>query len=143
MENKQNIIMVPAIIEQIILWIVIFIGFVTFLFMVIDYGNVMRIKGNVDLMAEYGARMLSLGKTTDEVASGLNAIKIVYFAPISGGDITCTTTATGNYQMIFTVTGLYTDAKILNQQDAISSKKVVFNERNSDEIDCSLTLTKQ
>ncbi len=135
--------MVPAIIEQIILWIVLFVSFITFFFMVIDYGNIMRIKGNVDLMAEYGARMVGLGKTSQEIAQSLNNIKSDYFATITEDDIECTTTASGNYQAIFTARGLYTDTKILEQRGDIASKKVVFNERSSDEIDCSLTLTKQ
>jgi Flp pilus assembly protein TadG len=143
MKNKTDVIMIPAVIEMVILWMVLFVSFVIFLFMVIDYGSIMRVKGNVDLLAEYGARMLSLGKTPDEVASGLNNIKNVYFASIGDGDIICSSTATGNYQVIFTVTGLYTDTKILTQRDAIVSKRVVFNERSSDETNCVLTLTKQ
>lgn len=141
--NQENKRMVPAVIEQIILWIVLFISFVSFLFMVIDYGNIMRVKGNIDLMAEYGARMFALGKTTDEVAASLNNIKINYFAPIDGDTIECTQTENGNYQILFTVSGGYDEVKVLEKKDDIISKKVVFNERNSNEIDCSLTLTKQ
>ena len=143
METKKVKKMVPAVIDQLMMWIVIFVSFVTILFFVIDYSMIMRIKGNIDLMSQYAARMISLGNTEDEVASSLNNIKINYFADISGGDIVCNTSATGTYQVIFNLTGLYVDTNILDQQNNILSKKVVFNEINSDEIECSLTLQKQ
>ena len=141
MENKKNTQNKGGFIDQILLWIVIFISFITFFFMAIDYGNLARIKGNLDLMGDYGARMLALGKTTDEVAEGLNSMKSPYFGTINGGDIVCTTEDSENYQVIFQLTGGYMGTKILEPRETIVAKRAVFNERGSFLLDCSLTLT--
>ena len=143
METKKVKKMVPAVIDQLMMWIMIFVSFVGILFLVIDYSLIMRIKGNIDLISQYSARMIALGKTEDETATAINNIKLSYFATVSGGSIVCTTDAIGTYQVIFNVTGSYVDTKILAQQNSLVSKKVVFNEVSSDEITCNLTLNKQ
>ncbi len=145
MEQKVKTKMVPAIIEQIMMWMIIFVSFVTLLFLVIDYSLVMRIKGNMDLLSEYGARMVSLGnKTDDEIATRLNTMKNDYFADISGNNIACTTDENaGTYQVIFNLNGSYVDTNILEPQNNMTSKRVVFNESSSGEIVCNLTLVKE
>ena len=143
MEQKQKNKMIPALIDQVMMWMIIFVSFVVILFMVIDYSSIMRIKGNVDIMAEYAARMIALGKSEDEVATNLNNMKNSYFANISGANISCSSSTTETYQVIFNITGLYDDVKVLNIQNDIASKRVVFNEVSSDQIECNLVLTKQ
>lgn len=158
MEQKQianN--MVSAYIEQILMWLVIFVGFVTFLFLVIDYSNVMRIKGNLDLMTEYGARMVSLGRTEEQIADKLNTMKSVYFRNIVTGDVVCelpTLSDPATYQATFYVNGMYTSTKVLDPVNSIPVKRVVFNDSHSNETlngtddkgyerECTLTLYKQ
>lgn len=136
--------MVSAYIEQVLMWLVIFVGFVTFLFFVIDYSNVMRIKGNMDLMTEYAANMVALGKTDDEIVERINDMKSGYFADAVVGSGLCTTDSTPSsaeeYQIIFTITGSYLDTKVLNPVNSIVTRRVVFNDISSDKIDCSLTI---
>ena len=144
METKKVKKMVPAIIDQMMMWMIIFVGFVVLLFLVVDYSMVMKIKGNIDLMSEYSARMVSLGNTNDDIATKLNSMKLSYFSDIAGGDISCDTPVDSNaYQVIFNITGLYTDTNILDPQNSIISRRVVFNEIDSNTIECYLTLTKQ
>ena len=135
--------MKKAVVDQILLWTVIFVSFVTILFLVIDYSMIMRVKGNADLMSQYSARMIAIGKTNDEIATQLNSMKLDYFATVAGTDISCTSSALGSYKVIFTVNGLYTDTHILNNRSTISSRSAVFNELSTDEIECTLTLNKQ
>ena len=143
MATKKIKKMTPAIVDQIMLWTVIFVSFVVILFLVIDYSMIMRIKGNLDLLSQYSARMMAIGTQKEDIVAQLNNIKLSYFADIVSDDITCITSNTGTYQIIFNVNGLYDSTNILNPQNALSSKSVVFNEINSDELECTLTLSKQ
>ncbi|NQY94730.1 MAG: hypothetical protein HRT43_11230 [Campylobacteraceae bacterium] len=136
---KSN--MKTAIVDQILLWVVLLVGFVTLLFITVDYSAVMRLKNNNDTLAQQGARLIALGKTNDEVAESLNNIKNVFYADISGGDITCEEVTATSYQVIFNVISTYDDAKILTISDSIYAKVAVFNESNSNEITCTLTMT--
>ena len=83
--------MKKAVVDQILLWTVIFVSFVTMLFVVIDYSMIMRMKGNVDIMSQYSARMIAIGKTDAEIATQLNSMKLSYFSNIVASDISCTT----------------------------------------------------
>jgi len=141
-QNKINN-MLKAYIDQILMWLIIFIGFVTFLFLVIDYSNVMRIKGNIDLMSEYSARMVALDTSNEDIADKLNNMKSPYFANVDALDITCTTTTSGTYQVIFNIYASYDGTKVLDPVSNMKSRRVVFNDRGSDEIECDLTLIKQ
>ena len=136
---KSN--MKTAIVDQILLWVVLLVGFVTLLFITVDYSAVMRLKNNNDTLAQQGARLIALGKTNDEVAESLNNIKNVFYADNSGGDITCVEVTATSYQVIFNVISTYDDAKILTISDSIYAKVAVFNESNSNEITCTLTMT--
>jgi len=135
---KNN--MRAAVVDQILLWTVLLIGFVTLLFITIDYSSIFRLKNNNDTLAQQGARMIALGKTNDEVAVSLNNIRNVYYAEIAGTDITCAEVTATSYQVIFNVISTYDEAKVLTMDDSIYSKVAVFNETDSNEITCTLTL---
>jgi len=137
---KNN--MRKAVVDQILLWMVILIGFVTLLFITIDYSAVMRLKGNNDTIAELGARLVALGRSNDVIADSLNNIKSTYYADIVGDDIVCNELGANSYQVIFNVVSSYDDTKVLTFNDSINSKTAVFNETNSNEITCTLELSK-
>jgi len=139
--RKQKNNMKPAIVDQILLWMVILIGFVTLLFLTVDYSTLMRLKSNNDTLAQQGARMISLGRTNDEVADSLNNIRNPYYALIAGDDISCVEVTATNYQVIFNVSSTYSDTKILTFNDTIFSKAAAFNDTNSNEITCTLALS--
>ena len=137
LKNKMR----NAVVDQILLWMVLLIGFVTLLFVTIDYSKVMRLKGNNDSLAQQGARLIALGRDTTEVAESLNNIKNLYYANIIADDIVCDEIVATNYQVIFNVVSTYNDTKVLTFADSIHSKVAVFNETNSNEITCTLTLS--
>lgn len=144
--------MKPAYIEQVLLWLTIFVGFVTLLFIIIEFSNITRIQGNMDLMADAGAQMKSLGVEDVNVSASLNKIKKPYFNDIvadgSSPDsvLECVDTGNDTYQIIFIVTGTYDDTNIFPTQN-LTTKRVVYNIEdlsdigdNSAEIECTLTL---
>ena len=68
----------PAYIENIILWMVMFIGFATMFFFVIDYATIIRTKDNIDALSDYGANVIAVqGVGTDMIAE-LNNTKIYF-----------------------------------------------------------------
>lgn len=133
--------MKPAIVDQILLWMVLVIGFVTLLFITVDYSVIIRLKSNNDTLAQQGVRMMALGKTADETATVLNNIKVPQYADVAGADIVCDEVVDTSHQVTFTVNSTYTDARILTFNDTITSTTASFNETNSNEITCTLTMS--
>lgn len=132
----------PAVVDQIILWIVLFIMFVGFLFFVIDYSNALKVKDNNDALADYAARMIALGRTNSEVATGLNNIKDDYVATITEANITCVEDAlTTNYQVIVNVYATLNNSFLPAGNNNVHSRTVVFNESSESQKECSLTLS--
>ncbi len=137
-QQKNN--MKPAVVDQILLWMVIFIAFVTLLFITVDYSSIIRLKSNNDSLAKQGARMVALGRTVDETADSLNNIRNNYYSAITGGDISCVDVVATDYQVIFNVISTYTDTKILVFSDDIHAVAATFNETSANEITCTLNL---
>ena len=131
-----------AVVDQIILWIMLFILFVGFLFFVIDYSNAIKVKDNTDAVADYVARMKALDNSDSDIATGVNKIKDDYFANITATDINCNTDNTlSNHQVIVNVYTTLTNSFLPTGTNNIHSKVVVFNESSEYEIECNVTLT--
>lgn len=129
-------------VDQILLWIVLFIVFVSLLFFVIDYSLAVRVKDNADSLSDYGARMVALGKSEDEIATGLNQIKLPSVTTITAADITCVDDPlTTNYQVHFNVVGTFDTQFITSGENNINSSAVVFNEISNVQRTCTLNLT--
>lgn len=138
--NNKN--MKKAAIDQIILWIVLFTIFVSFLFFVIDYSNAIKVKDNTDAVADYIARMKALNRPEADIITGANKIKDDYFATIVAGDLTCTTDNTiSNYQVIMHVYTTLSNGFLQTGANNVHSKTVVFNESSEFQTECSLTLS--
>uniref|UniRef100_UPI0040485FCB hypothetical protein n=1 Tax=Aliarcobacter sp. TaxID=2321116 RepID=UPI0040485FCB len=138
--NKTN--MKKAVVDQIILWIVLFITFVSFLFFILDYSNAMKVKDNVDALSDYIARMVALNKPESEIVTGANTIKDNYIATIQEGDLICNIdTSISNYQVIINTYATLTNSFLPIANDNVHSKTVVFNESSEFEKECSLTLS--
>lgn len=132
-----------AVIDQIMLWIVLFVAFVTIFLLVIDYYMVMKTKDRCDTLANYGVRMKALGRSDDSVVEGLNNIKNSYFQTITLDDMECEEDDTKNdYQTLFRVETTFQNM-FLTTDEKISSKTSAFNEASSSHIDCNLTLKVQ
>jgi Flp pilus assembly protein TadG len=139
MNNKP---MKKAIIDQIILWIMLFIAFVTFLFFIIDYSNALKVKDNTDAITDYIARMVALGKPQSDIVSGANIIKDDYFANILDDELVCSSDSTiSNHQVIVNVYVTLKNGFLPIGNNNVHSKTVVFNESSEFQKECSVTLS--
>ncbi len=130
----------PAIVDQIILWIVLFVSFATIFYMVIDYSTVIRVQDKSDALASYGARMKALGKEDNIIVNGLNIQRGNYFDTIVADDLTCSTnSAATNYQVIFT-TNISIVNTFIDANERIYAISTAFNETSDDEVQCTLNL---
>lgn len=137
MNNMKN-----AVVDQIILWIVLFTVFVGILFFIIDYSNAIKVKDNADAIADYTARLVALEKDEDLIIEGINDnIKEDYFASLGTGAISCTEdTSLSNHQVIVNVYTTLTNSFLPVSSNNVHSKTVVFNERSEFKKECSITL---
>ena len=141
-KNTKNTNLKDAVVEQIILWIVIFISFVSLLFFIIDYSNVVKIKENADSISDYAAKMIALSKDEQDIISGINKIKGDYVADVISGDLICIEdTSIANHQVIVNVYATVNNGFLPVSSNNIHSKTVVFNESSEFEKECSLTLS--
>jgi Flp pilus assembly protein TadG len=137
--NKVN--MKKAVVDQIILWIVLFIVFVGFLFFIIDYSNAIKVKDNTDAVADYVARMTALNKNDAEIIAGANTIKEDYFATITEANLNCVeNNALANHQVIMNVFATLVNNFLPVGNNNVHSKVVVFNEASEFQKECTLTL---
>ena len=138
--NNTN--MKKAVVDQIILWIVLFTIFVSFLFFIIDYSNAMKVKDNTDAIADYIGRMIALNKNEADIITGVNNVKDNYFAPTQVADLVCNTNNTVlNHQVIVNVYTTIINSFLPVTQNNIHSKTVVFNESSESQKECSITLS--
>ena len=129
--------MKKAIIDQIMLWIVIFVSFVTIFFMVIDYYVVVKAKDRCDTMSNYAVRMKALGRD-ENITAGLNNLSNDIFETIEESDISCADNDDNEYKIKWTVN---LDLNTTTFKDKhIHSFSAAFNEVDSSSIDCNLTL---
>ena len=138
--NNTN--MKKAVVDQIILWIVLFTIFVSFLFFIIDYSNAMKVKDNTDAIADYIGRMVALNKNEADIITGVNEVKDDYFTPAQVADLICNTDNTvSNHQVIINVQTTIINSFIPVVANNVHSKTVVFNESSESQKECFLTLS--
>lgn len=152
MIKKEKVTMKPAYIEQIIMWMVIFISFVWVFFFVIQYAKAIRIKDNMDDLSKYAARYISnLNDQTNvpndvNLFTNLNNMKAPIIENIASNNLICVIATVApqniNSQSIFIVQGTYKEGFLENQEDNnFISRVVVFNNRNQAQITCTLNIT--
>lgn len=131
-----------AFVDQIILWIVLFVVFVGLLFFIIDYSNAVKVKDNADAIADYTARMVALGRSDALIAEGINTnIKDDYFQDISESSIVCSDdTTVSNHQVIVNVYTTLVNGFLPVASNNVHARTVVFNERSEFKEECSITL---
>ena len=140
MKRSSKTIFKKAVIDQMLLWIVLFISFVTIFLLVIDYYMVLKTKDRTDTIVNYGVRMKALGRDDIDIVSGINNIKSDFFDTVITDDLSCTDdNETTSYQVIFSTSVTFNNM-FLSDTDQINSKASAFNEVNSHNIDCNLTL---
>lgn len=138
--NNSN--MKKAVVDQIILWIVLFTIFVSFLFFIIDYSNAVKVKDNTDAIADYIARMVALNKNESDIITGVNGVKDDYFAPTQIGNLVCNTNSSiSSHQVIINVYTTIINSFLPVVANNIHSRTVVFNESSDFQKECSITLS--
>ncbi len=132
-----------AYVENIILWIVLFVGFVTLFFFIVEYSVTVKVIDKTDSLSDYGARAISLGNSESDVVNGLNQIKGDSFNTITIDNLTCSeNVGVENYQVIFNTYTTYANNFLVGQgENNIHAKSVVFNETSSTEKVCNLYIT--
>lgn len=151
--EKQNK-MKPAYIEQMLMWMVIFIAFVWMFFFVLNYATAIRLKDSMDDMSKFAARFISNLTSTDQanvstnqtLLDSLNNISIGMIDDVDSTDLVCAIATTSpensNAQSIFIVQGTYTKSFLSGQgENNVQSKTVVYNNGSAAQISCTLSVT--
>lgn len=112
-----------AALDQILVWIMMFTFFVTLLFFVIDYSNVMRTNDNLTSIAIYASKALSKNIKEEDVIDGINKLKFVPYEDIT--KMTKVSINKENHQLIITVEAEYKGTFF---DTTLSARNVVFNE---------------
>jgi len=131
-----------GVLDHIIMQLLVFVFFVTMLFLVIDYSNIARVQNVTDTIAQQGARMISLEKSLGQVANMINSQKTDYYTSVSGSDIVCITTGSSS-QISFTANADYnTSFPLLGNNGVITviSRSSAYNEANSSDVNCTISL---
>ena len=133
-------------IDQILMLMMVFVFLVTILFLVVDYASVGKMQNQLDMIARQGSRFVSLGRDTEKIAGMINTLKTNYFQNVSSDDIVCNRLEDEKAKVLFRVEGIFQSRfKLLgdNGKVAVSSTSVAYNEFDSDEINCSITLRRE
>lgn len=143
--NKKNKTlhknMKPAAIDLIFVWIVLFAMFVSIFFFIINYASIIRTKDTIDALADYGANYIGTNGVGDDISTTMNSIATRNFANIDADTsaICNAPVADNTFQVTFIVTSTNNSFYFYNGQ--LSSKKVVFNQQDSNGITCNLSVT--
>lgn len=139
LQQKKLSRMKKAAMEQMLLWIILFISFVSIFFFIIDYSNAMRIKEAASSIANFGARSKAIGATDQEVVDRINAIKNDFVATVTTGDLSCSNPGTNEYKVTFSVEATV-DISLITSNEIIQTVGA-FNETSSADITCTLSIS--
>lgn len=133
--------MKKAVVDQIALWLIIFLSFVTLMFLIVDYYTFIKAKDKTDTLTTFGVRMVALNKSTTDIVSNLNDLKGDYFQTIYEDNLTCVDLGTQNYKVILRSNITLKTNRITGNNETLYSTAVAFNETNPSDINCSLNLS--
>ena len=147
-KNKMK----AAYIDQMLMWMVIFVSFAWMFFFVINYATAVKLNENMDYLSKFAARYISntddqANVTTDTTfIANLNDIKVSKIGTISSSDINCVIATTApedtNSQCIFETQGTYNKGFLSNQgTNNLKSKVVIYNNQSAAQISCTLSVT--
>ncbi len=135
--------MKKAAIENIFIWMVLFVGFMTLFFFVIDYATVLRVKDNMNAISDYGANYVGVNGTGDDLTTQINAMKSNSIVQLTAGQANtgtiCITNANNQYKVIFITQSTNNSFKFFGNK--LITSRAVFNQSGSDTITCTLDIT--
>ncbi len=134
--------MKKAYIEQMLMWLVIFMAFVwTFIF-IIDYGSILRIKDNLDDISEYASYSQAKGLSQDKIITGINKLSRG-IEPVISSNYNCVdSTTVENHQVTFNIISSNTFKGNILHKDGITiqSSKTKFNPMEKFNTTCTLNV---
>lgn len=132
--------MKKAFVEQILIWILLFVSFASIFFFVLDYYTAIKIQDKSNALAQYVARTKGLSSSHADIIEGLNFTKGDAFDIIVDEDLVCDTDgATSQYQIIVD-TSLEFKSRFIPNNENIVARAISFNEINATNITCTLAL---
>ncbi|XOB62599.1 hypothetical protein ACMC56_02050 [Campylobacterota bacterium DY0563] len=153
-EKMQNENMKPAYIEQMLMWMTLFLAFVWLFFFVLHYATAVKLNENMDSMGKFAAKYVAALITQDnatvkgelDLFNTLNQIKIKKIGQITSADVNCVVATTPpentNSQCIFIIQGTYNKGMLVNAgTNNMVSKTVVYNQNNAAQIKCTLGIS--
>lgn len=139
--NTVNDNMKSAYIENIILWMVMFVGFATLFFFVLDYAKIIRVKDKMDALSDYTASRISKEGTSINIITELNGIRGNKINSISAGDLVCNSVTNVPVDFKVIIITETTNTSLAFYTNKLTNRKVVYNEVNSDTVTCTLSVT--
>lgn len=143
--EKQN--QKPAFIDQMAMWMVIFLAFVWLFFFVLDYAKLLRVKDNMDAIADYTANVIgkegSASSVISDIVDEINSdIKLSMINTLTTTSIICNDLTDNAYKVIIDVKTTNNISSMM-YKDTISTKRVVFNQSTTvgDSIDCTMNIS--
>lgn len=139
--NRVN--MKKAAIENVLVWLLTFIGFGTLFYFVMNYALIIRVQDNMNALCDYGANVIAEQGVGADITARLNEIATGNIAAISAGDIVCNSVTDSplTYQVVFTAVTTNQEYKFYT--DPLQTSRAVFNQVNGDTVTCTLTITLQ
>lgn len=133
--------MKQAAIENVLVWLLTFIGFGTLFWFIMNYAIIIRIQDNMNAMSDYGANIIANEGIGADIVDRLNQIRASDVQAISAGDVVCNSVLDSppTYQVIFTTVTTNTNYKFYTQ--ALQTTRAVFNEVDDETVTCTLTIT--
>jgi len=128
-----------AVVDKILLFLVLFLAFASIFFMVIDYYVILKVKDNSDTLTNYAVRMKALGKEESDIITKLN--EFGFFSEIKDIDLNCIEQENGKYIVVFSSSTTVNNNRFFSSSDEIFSRAASFNEVNSSDINCTLSLS--
>lgn len=137
-ENKKNHSMKDAYVEQVIIWMFLFVAFTSLLFFSINYSTIIRVQDNMNSLSDYGARRVSVNGSGVDIIADLNNMRHGSIKAIIASDLVCTPVTDNLSKVIFITETVDTSFQFVNEK--LVSRKAVFNEVNSNTVTCTLTI---
>ncbi len=133
--------MKKAAIENIFIWLVLFVGFATLFFFIIDYATILRIKDNMNAISDYGANYVATNGMGDDISTQINDMKLITIQNVNAntGAICNIDAARANQYKVIFITQADSSYKFYNNQ--LRTSRAVFNQTSSDTIVCRLVIT--
>jgi|GEM_PF-3932886 len=132
--------MKSAAIENIFVWMMIFVGFTSLFFFVINYATILRIQDNMNAISDYGANYIANNGTGTDISANINDISVSGIDNVTSANLVCneSTNVPPDYQVSFTTESSNNSYKFYGSK--LSATRVVYNQLSGNTIDCTLTV---